>query len=137
MPFACETSSRPIYNQFAIDMATFTLGQTRKALSEKGFSQVNNDHEYYHLYVNGKITSSYAKVSFRPNGDDLREYEARNMKASMGLDTVQQVKEFVRCTLRHEGLVNILRSNGKLLPPHPPKAPPIKASEIARRKKGK
>ena len=77
------------------------------ALAQKGFRKRETDHTFFHLWVSGKKTPIYTKVSHgeREIGDRLLGIMARQLKL-----TAKQFRELVECPLTAEQLVQHLRS---------------------------
>lgn len=84
------------------------------ALGRKGFATREGDHAFYHLYVGGKKTSIYTKISLgeREIHDGLLGAMARQVKLSR-----HQFSELVDCSLTHDGYVKLLIKGGMVEPP--------------------
>ena len=78
-------------------------------LERKGFRGKENDHTFLHLWVNGKKTAIYTKVSHgeKEIGDKLLGMMARQVKLPR-----RQFLELVDCPLKTEEYVRILRRDG-------------------------
>lgn len=48
---------------------------------DKGFTQSNNDHQYFHLYIDGKKSHFFVKISHATG--ELRRDEIRNNARQM------------------------------------------------------
>lgn len=82
-----------------------------KALSKKGFRQREGDHKYYHLYVAGKKTPIFTKVSHGEQeiGDPLVSGMAKQLKLSTG-----QFRSLVDCQLEESAYLDLLREQGQI-----------------------
>jgi len=93
-------------------VATIERDDIEQALAQKGFQLEEGDHRFYRLYVAGKKTSICTKVSrgrnYKTLGEDLVSLMAQQMKL-----TAKQLREFVDCSLSHEGYVGALRARGE------------------------
>jgi hypothetical protein len=85
----------------------------RSALLNKGFRTKDGDHKYYYLFVEGKKSSVFTKLShggaYKVYGDDL----INEVKHQMGL-TKAKLLEYVDCTLDYNGYINILKQSGRI-----------------------
>lgn len=81
------------------------------ALQRKGFHLVQRDHAYFQLYVDGKKTPIYTKVSHgeREIHDSLLGAMSRQLRLSKG-----QFGELVECPLSEAEYVGILREGGHI-----------------------
>ncbi len=83
-----------------------------RALSGKGFTlDDKRDHRYYWLFVGGKYTGIYTKVStgkgYRTIDDSLVSKIARQLKISR-----QDLLDLVECSLTAAGYLDKLRESG-------------------------
>ena len=93
-----------------------SIGDTEKALLQKGFKQSDTHHRYYYLYVDGKRTQVFTYMSHRPSGSDIYTPEAASMKRQMSFDNPAQFREFVRCSMSASQYIEHLREKGILEP---------------------
>lgn len=84
-----------------------------KQLRAKGFRQKEGDHTFFTLFVEGKKTSVFTKVSggskYREYGDALLDLVRRQM----GLTTAE-LHEFIDCKLGYDGYVKILKARNRI-----------------------
>lgn len=81
------------------------------ALAQKGFGKKENDHTFFHLWVGGKKTPIYTKVSHgeKEIHDKLLGMMARQLRLSG-----KQFRELVACPFTAEDLVQHLRAGGHI-----------------------
>ena len=81
------------------------------SLEQKGFRKKENDHTFFHLWVGGKKTYIYTKVSHgeREIRDKLLGMMARQLKLSG-----KQFRELVDCPFTGEQLIQHLRAGGHI-----------------------
>ncbi len=91
-----------------------SIGDTEKALLQKGFKQSDTHHRYYYLYVDGKRTQVFTYMSHRPSGSDVYTPEVASMKRQMYFDSPNQFRAFVRCDISGTQYVDHLREKGIL-----------------------
>ena len=79
----------------------------------KGFCKKETDHTKFHLYVDGKRTEIYTKISHGEVEihDPLIASMAREIRLSKS-----QFLALVDCSLGEDGYLSILRENGDLPP---------------------
>jgi predicted RNA binding protein YcfA (HicA-like mRNA interferase family) len=84
------------------------------ALIKKGFQKSNSKDVYYRLYVNGKKTIVYTKISHGEKDihDGLIGAMARQVKL-----TRKQFNELIECPLQHDAYVKILVAAGVVKAP--------------------
>lgn len=83
-----------------------------KSLRKKGFEREEHRHHIYlHHKVDGRLTGLYTYVSHGAN-EDLGDDILRSMRRQLGLATLQQVRDLVRCPMSGQEYTNILRSTG-------------------------
>lgn len=81
------------------------------ALEQKGFQKKENDHTFFHLWVAGRKTAIYTKISHgeKEIGDKLLGMMARQLKL-----TAKQFRELVECPLSRDQLIQHLRAAGHI-----------------------
>ena len=82
------------------------------SLRKKGFIQEGGDHRYFYHEVRGKRTGAYAYVS---RGSGYKVYSDNLLSAikkELRLDTLKQVRDFLRCPMSSEEYNSILKSKG-------------------------
>lgn len=89
-------------------MAQKDREEVRKALCSKGFIEENNDHYFYTLVCNSKMTSIFTKISkgskYRTLQRKLLSLMSKQIKLSQS-----QFLEFVDCKLEKKDYIKILR----------------------------
>jgi hypothetical protein len=82
-------------------------------LTKKGFSKKENDHTFFHLWVDGKKTRVYTKVSHgeKEIPDNLLGAMARQLNLNK-----KQFLELVDCPFTLDAYVTTLRTAG-IVPP--------------------
>jgi hypothetical protein len=91
-----------------------SIGDTERALLQKGFKKSDSHHHYYYLYIDGKRTQIYTYMSHRPSGSDLYTPEIASMKRQMHFNSPDQFRSFVRCDINQVQYVDLLREKGVL-----------------------
>jgi hypothetical protein len=81
------------------------------SLEKKGFQRRDGDDIYYHLYVGGKKTPVFTKISQGAREIDDRLLSA--MKRQLRL-TRQQFTDLIDCPLTFQGLVDTLRAGNHI-----------------------
>ncbi len=85
----------------------------RAALLRKGFREKANDHWFFYLYVDGKKTAVFTRLShgskYKTYSDDL----VHKVAQQIGLLKDEFLK-FVECTINHTQHVGILKAKGRL-----------------------
>lgn len=78
-------------------------------LEKKGFSKRENDHTFFHLWVDGKKTKVFTKVSHgeKELSDNLLGMMARQLNLNK-----KQFLDLVDCTLSLDAYVKSLRTAG-------------------------
>jgi len=86
-------------------------------LKNKRFQLRENDHTFYHLYVNGKKTIVFTKISHgeKEIGDRLLALMARQVKLNR-----KQFADLIECPLSYDDYVKHLRNEGHVPRPEPP-----------------
>jgi len=81
------------------------------ALQKKGFKRREGKDAYYHLYVDGKKTPIFTKISHgeKEIHDGLLGAMSRQMQLSK-----RQFGDFVDCPLTMEAYILLLRQSGKI-----------------------
>ena len=87
----------------------------RKALKEKGFVEVSKkkDHDFYYLYVEGKKTSVFTKLS---RGSGFRDYSdelVRDVYRQIGLSKDGFLR-YLDCSLTLDLYIQILREHNRI-----------------------
>lgn len=95
----------------AESVANLERSAVEAALDAKGFTLEERDHRYYFLFVDGKRTGIYTKVSTGTNYRTLRDPLVALMAKQLKL-TAKQFRELVECKLTAGGYVEILRGQG-------------------------
>ncbi len=92
-------------------MSTMKTREIRASLLKKGFHNSNNDHEFFHLYVHGKKTSIFTKISLGETecGDTLLGIMSRQLRLKRN-----QFDLLVGCKLTEEAYVEHLRRNQQI-----------------------
>jgi len=85
----------------------------KENLPKKGFQELGGDHEFYHLFVDGKKTAIFTKVSrgskYKILGNDLVLSMAKQCKLTTG-----DFRKLVECTLSHSAYLDKLKESGHL-----------------------
>lgn len=83
------------------------------ALEKKGFRRDNSKDIYFRLYVDGKKTVVWTKISHGENEihDGLLGAMARQVRL-----TRKHFNELLDCPLQHEDYVKILAASGVIIP---------------------
>ena len=87
--------------------------QIVSSLQAKGFRPKEGDHTFYTLFVDGKKSSVFTKIS---HGSQYREYSDSlldKVKRQMGL-TMAQLYDFIDCRLGYDAYLQILRGRGRI-----------------------
>jgi hypothetical protein len=81
------------------------------ALQQKGFKRKENDHTFFHLWVAGKKTMIFTKLSHgeRELPDSLLSAMARQVKLNR-----KQFFDLVDCPLSSQNYINLLRTTGHI-----------------------
>ena len=93
-------------------MGTLERAEVERALSHKGFKRDDEkkSHRYYRLFVNGKKTDVFTKVShgsdrkYKTLGDPLVGQMARQLKISR-----TDLAKLIECSLNEAGYVALVR----------------------------
>jgi len=91
-------------------MATLDSNKTYKAMSKKGFQDVENkskDHIRVEFWHEGKLTR--CRTKFSHNGQELNNFLIGEMAKQVELSRLQFI-DFAKCTLSQEQYVLILKS---------------------------
>jgi hypothetical protein len=95
-------------------MAAILRRDLERALSRKGFREdgTGRDHRFLWFYYQDQKTSIYTKISrgsgYKDYGDDL----LRKVKLQLHLDTVQQLRDLVRCAMTEQDYIRHLKNKG-------------------------
>ena len=83
----------------------------KSALARKGFRLKENDHTFFHLFVDGRKTVVYAKISHgeKQIGDKLLSLMARQMRLSR-----REFVDLIDCALSEPGYIALLRARGAI-----------------------
>lgn len=78
-------------------------------LTQKGFQAKENDHTFLHLFVDGRKTAVYTKVSHgeKEIGDKLLGLMARQIRLSR-----REFLDLIECPLSHDAYIVLLRNKG-------------------------
>ncbi|MHB8566714.1 MAG: hypothetical protein ACYC9U_06400 [Nitrososphaerales archaeon] len=79
------------------------------SLKKKGFELSQGDHRFFVLYVNGKKTSVWTKVSH--SGKEINDNLIHAMSAQLRLDK-KQFLDLIECPLSKEDYVHELTKQG-------------------------
>ena len=83
------------------------------SLKSKGFKPSEGDHTFYTLFVDGKKTSVFTKIShgskYKEYGDPLLDL----VKKQMGL-TKEELREFIECTLEEKTYIEKLKTKNRI-----------------------
>lgn len=97
-------------------MPVKSVREATKALKNKGYKPDNENkddgHRYFYLHIDGNQTEIYTYFSHRNSGGDVQINEIRGMKNQMKLRSIQQVYDFIDCSLTGEVYLNQLREDG-------------------------
>jgi hypothetical protein len=88
----------------------FDARKVARSLSSKGFLKVENDHTFFHLYVDGRDAGVFTKRSHgeREIGTPL----AKRMQHQLKLESLASFRDLVECPLTYEEYVKQLRKAG-------------------------
>ncbi|MGE5630749.1 MAG: hypothetical protein ACM3TR_06570 [Caulobacteraceae bacterium] len=92
-------------------MKTAKTRDVKGSLLRKGFKEDNNDHKFYHLYVNDKRTSVRTKIS---HGETEIDSYILNQMAKQVCLTNEQFEDLINCPLSYNDYVAILIENHKI-----------------------
>jgi hypothetical protein len=98
-------------------MITFKRRVMLGSLVAKGFRPAERDHTFLFLWVDGKKTSVWTKISLGSGSLEIGEPLLSIMKRQMRLETKQQLSDLIKCPLDHAGYVALLRKGGILESP--------------------
>lgn len=90
-------------------MTTLKTRDIATSLSKKGFKTKEGDHTYLILYVQGKKTSIFTKISHGKR--EIDDSLIMRMAGQIKLDKIQFMK-LVECVIDHDKYVRILEENG-------------------------
>lgn len=81
------------------------------SLQQKGFKKKENDHVFFHLWIDGKKTSVYTKLSHgeKEVSDSLLGMMARQVKLNR-----RQFDNLIDCPLSAEDYIKLLKDSGHL-----------------------
>jgi predicted RNA binding protein YcfA (HicA-like mRNA interferase family) len=79
------------------------------ALTQKGFQAKENDHTFLHLFIDGRKTAVYTKVSHgeKEIGDRLLGLMARQIRLSR-----REFLDLIECPLSQDAYIVLLRNKG-------------------------
>jgi len=80
----------------------------KRALCSKGFIEKNNDHYFYKLVYNGKVTSIFTKLSKGSNYKTIQKKLLSLISKQLKL-TNQELLDFIDCDISGENYLNLLR----------------------------
>lgn len=95
-------------------MATLDSRRVEKSLLAKGFVKDHGDHLFFRLFVNGKKTAIYTKISHgsrKTLGDGLVHMMAKQVKLSL-----PEFRDLVECRLSEEAYVKLLVESKQIEP---------------------
>lgn len=89
-------------------MRTAKTRDVKGSLLRKGFIEDNNDHKFYHLYVNDKKTAIRTKIS---HGEiEIDSYILKQMAKQVRL-TNELFEDLINCPLSYDNYITILIDN--------------------------
>ena len=88
-------------------MVHFKKRVVESALRKKGFLKKDSHHRYYRLFVNGKDTGIYTKVSH--GGGDVTDFHIKYMAKELNIEKSEFV-DLINCPLSKNGFINLLRT---------------------------
>ena len=92
-------------------MKRFKTGDYRSALRKKGFqSERSTKDEIYYLYVEGRKTSIFTKVS-HGSSEDIRDPLLRMIKRQLNLNN-SEVERFIDCPMEYVEYLENLKRKG-------------------------
>lgn len=92
-------------------MTAFKARDVRRSLTKKGFVERDNGDLFYTLWVGGKKSRIFTKMS--KSDDDLGKRYLGTMTHQLKLGR-SEFDRLITCTLEHEGYVALLRERGYL-----------------------
>jgi hypothetical protein len=90
-------------------MVTFKAREVLNGLERKGFQKSERDHTFLILFVNGKKTSIYTKVSHGSN--EIDDYLIHKMSLQVRLDKKQFI-DLINCPFTYEEYLEELKIRG-------------------------
>lgn len=88
----------------------FDARKVARSLSGKGFLTVENDHTFFHLYVDGKDCGIFTKISHGEK--EIGTPLAKRMQHQLRLQSTANFRDLVECPLSYEEYVKLLRDTG-------------------------
>jgi hypothetical protein len=88
----------------------FDARKVARSLSNKGFRRVENDHTFFHLYVDGKDSGVFTKISHGEK--EIGTPLAKRMQQQLRLQSTASFRDLVECPLTYEEYVKLLRDAG-------------------------
>lgn len=89
-------------------MRTAKTRDVKGSLLRKGFIEDNNDHKFYHLYVNDKRTSVRTKISHGET--EIDTFVLKQMAKQVCLNN-DQFEDLINCPLSYNDYIEILIEN--------------------------
>lgn len=86
----------------------------KKVLLKKGFRILNNDHEFFYLYVDNKRTSVRTKISF---GSGYKTYQGNLLsmvKRQLKFVNNSDFDNFLECPMSYEQYIEHLVKNNSI-----------------------
>lgn len=88
----------------------FDARKVGRSLESKGFRKVENDHSFFHLYVGGKDTGVFTKISHGEK--EIHTPLAKRMQHQLKLQSMANFRDLVECPLSADDYVRLLRKAG-------------------------
>ncbi len=95
-------------------MAVIPRSDLERALAQKGFREegAGRDHRFWWFYHQSQKTHIFTKI---PRGSGYRDYSDDlliKVKQQLRLDTVQQLRDLVSCTMTEQDYIDHLEAKG-------------------------
>jgi hypothetical protein len=90
----------------------FDARKVARSLTGKGFRKVENDHTFFHLYVDGKDAGVFTKISHGEK--EIGTPLAKRMQHQLKLQSLANFRDLVDCPLSFEDYVRLLRNSGTI-----------------------
>jgi len=88
----------------------FDARKVGHALTSKGFRKVENDHTFFHLYVDGKDAGVFTKISHGEK--EIGTPLAKRMQHQLKMQSQANFRDLVDCPLTYDKYVKLLRDAG-------------------------
>lgn len=97
-------------------MSVIARRDLERALARKGFhkEEASRDHRFWWFYYQGKKTHIFTKIS---RGSAYRDYSGdllNKVKLQLRLDTLQQLRDLVDCSMNEQDYILHLKHRGVL-----------------------